>query len=49
MRGRRVGRRGAHGAGEIIEAEMLRGASFRQSSWLAVKLAFRISRWRFQA
>ena len=35
------------GMGEIIEAEMLRGASFRQSSWLAVKLALQISGFRF--
>ena len=37
------------GMGEIIGAETLRGASFRQSSWLAVELALRISRWRSQA
>ena len=34
--------------GKVCEAEMLRGARFRQSSWLAGKLALRNSRRRSQ-
>ncbi len=43
-----IGRGGGGWVG-VIEAEMLRGASFRQSSWLAVKLALQNFRWRSPA